>query len=188
MVKDGLMPGDHKDSFGNWLKGGTAIMSSFDVHGTMAQQAFGADKASTGINIRREKDKPAAGAPFWLNGSVVLNKAKNPQGMMDFLLWWFGPDNKASGKQIATVAAKPAYQYTYDEFIKPDKTQAWQLDGIELVRKSVPFPTNLYWGVQNDTLTPWIQKAVNPDNKLSAEEALSKAMDDLKKAMADMKS
>ncbi len=186
MVKDGLMPGIHTDSFGNWLKGGTAIMSSFDVHGTMAQQAFGVDKASTGINIRREKDKPAAGAPFWLNGSVVLNKAKNPQGMMDFLLWWFGPDNKATGKQIATVAAKPAYQYTYDEFIKPDKTQAWQTDGIELVRNSVPFPTNLYWGVQNTVLAPWIEKAVNPDNKMSAEEAMDGAMKELQKEMDAM--
>src|SRR6185436_4632749 len=43
MVKDGLMPADHTNSFDNWLKGGTAILSSYDVHGTMAQQAFGAE-------------------------------------------------------------------------------------------------------------------------------------------------
>ena len=187
MVKDKLMPGTHADSFGNWLKGGTAIMSSFDVHGTLAQQTFGVDKASTGINIRREKDKPAAGAPFWLNGSVVLSGAKNPQGMADFFLWWFGPDNKANGKQIATVAAKPAYQYTYDEFIKPDAAQQWQLEGIELVRNSTPFPANLLWGVQNSVMAPWIEKAVNPDNNLSAEDAIAQAMEELKTEMEDMK-
>ena len=187
MVKDGLMPANHTESFGNWLKGGTAMMSSFDVHGTMAQQTFGADKATTGINIRREKDNPAAGAPFWLNGSVVLNKASNPQGMLDFYLWWFGPDNKTTGKQIATVAAKPAYQYTYDEFIQPDATQAWQLAGIELVRNSVPFPTNLYWGVQNTVLAPWIEKAVNPENNLSAADAMGQAMDELMAEIEEMK-
>lgn len=163
------------------------MMSSFDVHGTLAQQTFGIDKASTGVNIRREKDKPAAGAPFWLNGSVVLNKASNPQGMLDFYLWWFGPDNKASGKQIATVAAKPAYQYTYDEFIKPDAAQAWQLEGIELVRNSVPFTTDLYWGVQNTVLAPWIEKAVNPENNLGAADALGQALDELMAEIEEMK-
>ncbi len=187
MVKDKLMPATHAESFGNWLKGGTAIMSSFDVHGTLAQQTFGIDKASTGINIRRKKDDAAAGCPFWLNGSVVLNGAKNSQGMADFFLWWFGPDNKASGKQIATVAAKPAYQYTYDEFIKPEPAQQWQLEGIELVRNSVPFPANLLWGVQNSVMGPWIEKAVNPDNALSAEDAIAQAMEELKTEIADMK-
>lgn len=187
MVKDGLMPATHAESFGNWLKGGTAMMSSYDVHGTLAQQTFGVDKASTGVNIRREKDKPAAGAPFWLNGSVVLNKAANPQGMIDFYLWWFGPDNKATGKQIATVAAKPAYQYTYDEFIKPDAAQAWQLEGIELVRNSVPFTTDLYWGVQNTVLAPWIEKALNPENTLGAADALGQALDELLAEIEEMK-
>lgn len=187
MVKDKLMPGTHAESFGNWLKGGTAIMSSFDVHGTLAQQTFGVDKASTGINIRRKKEDPAAGAPFWLNGSVILNGAANPQGMADFYLWWFGPDNKANGEQIATVAAKPAYQYTYDEFIKPEAVQQWQLEGIELVRNSVPFPSNLLFGVQGSVMGPWIEKAVNPDNNLTAEDAIAQAMEELKTEIEDMK-
>ena len=117
----------------------------------------------------------------------MLNKASNPQGMLDFYLWWFGPDNKASGKQIATVAAKPAYQYTYDEFIKPDAAQAWQLEGIELVRNSVPFTTDLYWGVQNTVLAPWIEKAVNPENNLGAADALGQALDELMAEIEEMK-
>ncbi|MCC6455420.1 MAG: extracellular solute-binding protein [Caldilineaceae bacterium] len=179
MVADGLMPGVHAESFGNWLKGGTAIMSSYDVHGTLAQQTFGVDAATTGVNIRREKDNPAAGAPFWLNGSVILQNAANAQGMMDFLLWWFGPSNKATGQQIATVAAKPAYQYTYDEFIATDEAQAWQLEGIELVRESVPFPANLYWTIQTTVMAPWMERAVDPANNLSAEEALTSALDEI---------
>ena len=176
MVAAELMPSVHTESFGNWLKGGTAILSSYDVHGTLAQQTFGVEAATTGVNIRREKDDPKAGAPFWLNGSVVLQGASNPQGMMDFLLWWFGPTNKATGQQIATVAAKPAYQYTYDEFVAPDEAQAWQVEGIELVRNSVPFPANLYWQIQTTVATPWIEKALDPANNLSAEEAMTSAL------------
>lgn len=187
MVADGLMPGVHTESFGNWLKGGTAILSSFDVHGTLAQQTFGIDAATTGLNITREKGDHKAGAPFWLNGSVILQNASNAQGMMDFLLWWFAPANKASGQQIATVAAKPAYQYTYDEFIAPDPAQAWQLEGIELVRNSVPFPANLYWTIQNTVVAPWIEKAVDPANNLSAEEALTSAVEEIQAEIAKMR-
>ncbi|MBV7336852.1 twin-arginine translocation signal domain-containing protein [Chloroflexi bacterium TSY] len=187
MVADGLMPGIWGESFGNWLKGGTAIMSSFDVHGTMAQQTFGLDKATTGLNIRKSKDDFKAGAPFWLNGSVVLNGAQNPQGMMDFLLWWFGPTNKASGEQIATVAAKPAYQYTYDDFIANNPDQAWQQAGIELVRDSVPFPTNLFWGAQNSVVGPWVEKAVDANNNLSAAEAMESALAELQEEIANMR-
>jgi ABC-type glycerol-3-phosphate transport system substrate-binding protein len=184
MVADGLMPATHGESFGNWLKGGTAIMSSFDVHGTLAQQTFGDDAASTGLNIRREKDDPKAGTPFWLNGSAVLNGAKNPQGMADFLLWWFGPSNEDNGRQIAEVAAKPAYQYTYDNFIADNPVQQWQLEGIESVRDSVPFPVNLFWGVQNSVVGPWLEQAVAGD--MSAEDAMVEAMSELEFEMEDM--
>jgi len=186
MVKDGLMPAVHTESFGNWLKGGTAILSSFDVHGTMAQQAFGAEAAATGLNIRRDASDPAAGCPFWLNGSVVLNQAKNPQGMIDFYLWWFGPDNKSGGTQIANVAAKPAYQYTYDEFIVGNEAQEWQIPGIELVRNSVPFPANLYFNIQNTVAGTWIQKALDPANNLSAEDAMAGALEEIQSEIDDM--
>lgn len=186
MTADGLMPGVHTESFGNWLKAGTAMLLSFDVQGTLAQQAFGQDAAATGINIRRDKENAAAGTPFWLNGSVVLNQAKNPQGMADFLMWWFGPNNDDMGKQIATVAAKPAYEYTYEKFIKDDPAQAWQLEGIELVRNSVPFPSNLYWTIQNTVTGTWIQKAVDAANNLSAEDAMAGALEEIQTEIADM--
>lgn len=188
MVKDGLMPATHGESFGNWLKGGTAIMSSFDVHGTLAQQTFGDEAATTSINMRRQKDDPKAGTPFWINGCVVLNQAQNPQGMTDFFLWWFSPNNEAQGKQIADVAAKPAYQYTYDKYIKDVPKHQWQLEGIELVRNSVPFQVNLTWATENAVMGSWIEKAVDPNNNLSAEEALQSALDEILAEVEEMRS
>lgn len=186
MVAEGLMPAVHTESFGNWLKGGTAIMNSFDVHGTMAQQAFGEAAAGTGLNMRRAVDDPAAGCPFWLNGCVVLNQAKNPQGMADFFLWWFSPDNADTGRQIANVAAKPPYQYMYDDHIVGNAAQEWQIPGIELVRDSVPFPTNLYFNTQNSVASTWIQQALDPANNMSAEEALEGALEEIRFEIEDM--
>lgn len=178
MVADELMPAVSA-GFGTWLQKGTAIMSSFDVHGTLAQQTHGDGAADTGINMRRVADDAKAGAPFWLNGCVVLNKANNPQGMTDFFLWWFSPENKIQGKQIADVAAKPAYQYTYDEFIVGVPKHAWQLEGIELVRNSVPFQANLTWGIETGIVKTWLEKALDPANGLTPADAMASALEEI---------
>ena len=184
MAKEELMPAVHTDSFGNWLKGGTALISSFDVAGTMAQQTFGTDKASTGINFFKEAGNTRAGTPFWINSMVVLNQAKNPQGMADFYLWWFGPSNDATGKQIAEVAAKPCYQYTYDEFIAGNDNLKWELDGIELVRNSKPFPATTNNGIEQAKTGPWVEKVVDPNQQLDPAEAMASALQEIKDELA----
>jgi hypothetical protein len=186
MVADGLMPIIHSESFSNWLQQGTAIMSSFDVHGTLAQQQHGEDAASTGINMRKDRDEQRAGTPFWLNGCVVLDQASNPQGMADFFLWMFSPENKEMGKQIASVAAKPAYQYTYDEFIADDPVQAWQQEGIDLVAESVPFPANLLWGIQTSSIQPFLEQALDPEDPMGAEEAVELALEEMEFQILDL--
>ena len=186
MVADGLMPAVNA-GFGTWLQKGTAIMSSFDVHGTLAQQEHGDAAADTGINMRREADDAKAGAPFWINGCVVLDQASNPQGMTDFFLWWFSPENSEHGQQIADVAAKPAYQYTYDEYVQGVDKHQWQLEGIELVRESVPFQTNLTWGTETAIIKPWLEKALDPDNALSAEDAIVGALEEIEAELEEMR-
>ena len=84
------------------------------------------------------------------------------------------------------MAAKPAYDYTYEKFIKGNPAQEWQLAGIELVRNSVPFPSNLYWGIQNTVVGTWVQKAVDPANGLSAEDAMAGAAEEVQSEIADM--
>lgn len=186
MVAAELMPADHSQSLDNWLQGEIAVMNMVDALGSIAQQTLGVDVAATGPSIRREKEDPKAGTPFWLHGSVVLKGAQNPQGMTDFYLWWFGPDNKATGRNAAMVATKPAYQYTYDEFIVGDPAQQWQLDSLEVVRNSVPIPANLYWQPQTTVAAAWIRKAVDPSNYLSAEEAMQSALAEMRDAIGTL--
>ncbi|MCY3898999.1 MAG: hypothetical protein OXF86_10535, partial [Caldilineaceae bacterium] len=165
-------------------------LTSFDVHVTMAQQTFGQETATTGINFFREDPEVAgtiAGTPFWINSTALLNKAANPQGAVDFTLWWFGPENKATGKQITQVAAKPCYQYTYDEFVKDDPVQQWQLEGIELVRNSVWFPSNLFFGLQNSNLGPEMQRLRDATQSVTPEEVIEVAMEGIQIDLEELK-
>lgn len=187
MVKEELMPATHNDSFSNWLKGSTAMIISYDVAGTLFEKAFGKGTGPTGTSLFREKGSTRAGVPFWMNAMVVLNGAKNPQGMTDFYLWWVGPDNKASGRQFAEVAAKPCYEYQYKEFIEGKPEQAWQLQGIDLVRKSVGFNVNQPTTTQFDPTRVQIEKALNPASGIDATSAMEQALVDVKGAVAKLK-
>jgi len=194
MVGEGLMPpvrsavgAATNENFGNWQKGGTAMITSFDVAGTIAQKTFGNDKAATGVNMMKTKGQLMAGTPFWVNSCVVLNKAKNPQGVTDFFLWWFGPSNKETGKQITQVAAKPCYQYTYDEFVKGNADYAWELSGIEVVRNATPFQANLSNQIEREKAQPWIEKVLDPQQRMDPVAAMNSALADIKAEIAKQK-
>jgi ABC-type glycerol-3-phosphate transport system substrate-binding protein len=180
MVEEELMPASDEDQFSNWLLGKTAMIISYDVAGTLAQKAAGIDKADTGINFFPEKSVINGGTPFWVNCSVVLSSAKNPQGMTDFFLHMFGPDNKATGKQISEVAAKPAYQYTVDEFVRADKRYEWELLGLDLVAKSKPFPLNTYWGIEQGTIGGYIRTCLDVTQKFEPEKTMAEAYQKIK--------
>jgi len=173
MAEEELMPGTDVDQFGNWLKGGIAIISSFDVAGTMAQQTFGMEAADTGISFFPSTDSTHGGTPFWINSSVLLNKSKNPQGMVDFFLWWFGPDNKTTGKQIAEVAAKPCYSYSYDEFVKGKPEFEWEQKGIDLVAKSKWFPVNTSWTLTHGKTKAHLERLLDISQDFSRDIAIS---------------
>jgi ABC-type glycerol-3-phosphate transport system substrate-binding protein len=190
MVDEELMPETRtgpgsatNEAFSNWQSGTTAIITSYDVAGTINQATFGKEAAATGLNMRRQKDVVAGGTPFWTNGLVVLNEAKNPQAMTDFLLWWFGPDNPDTGKQIAEIAAKPCYQYTYDQFVKDNADLQWELESIEIVRTSVPFPATTTVDIQMNKTFPWVERVLGGD-RMDPKEAMESALQEIRDEIA----
>jgi hypothetical protein len=187
MAKDGLMPTIATDVNANWDKGTVVMMLAYDVKGQHAQKTYGYDKADTGVNIFRKKGDIASGTPFWMNGSVVFNKAKNPQGIADFFLWWFGPSNDAAQKTMVATAAKPCYTYTYEKFVKDDPKFKWEQVGIDLVAKSKPYPTHTYFSIEQEALKPWVEKFMAADSTLSAEDALRSAAKDRADKMSKQK-
>jgi ABC-type glycerol-3-phosphate transport system substrate-binding protein len=187
MVEEGLMPpvrpavgSGNNENFQNWQRGGTGIITSYDVAATIVQQTFGIDAAVNGLNMRRDREEQRAGTPFWVNSCVVLTDASNPQGMTDFYLWWFGPNNEETGRQIAEVAAKPSYQYTYDQFIEGRPEYEWQLESIEVVRESVPFPVTTTISIQQAETQPWVERVIGSE-QMDPEEAMNNALEDIQR-------
>jgi ABC-type glycerol-3-phosphate transport system substrate-binding protein len=184
LVKDGLMPPTDKNANENWDRKTVAMLMSYDVKGEGAQKTYGYDAADTGINIFPKAGEINAGTPFWMNGSVVFNKASNPQGMMDFFLWWFGPSNGPAQETLVATAAKPCYTYTYEKYIKGNKNFEWQQPGIDLVAKSVPFPANTAFNIESNAIGPWEDKFLAADSTLSAEEMTKGAAKDIQDKIA----
>lgn len=97
--------------------------------------------------------------------------------MTDFLLWWFSPSNEETGRQIAEVAAKPCYQYTYDTFIADNPEYQWELEAIEVVRNSVPFRTDNTRNIQSEATQPWLEQAIA--GEIDPAEAMQSALQDI---------
>ncbi len=114
MVDAGLMSPTSQNMVQDWNRKKVAMILSYDVLGEDAQKTYGYSAADTGINIFPKAGEVNSGTPFWTNASVVFNTAKNPQGMTDFFVWWFGPSNAAAQKILVATAAKPCYTYTYE--------------------------------------------------------------------------
>ena len=187
MLEEGLMLDVPSAGLGQWLKGGWAMICSYDVAGTMAQKTFGTDKYESGINFFPEKGKTNAGSPFWINCGCLLNKANNPQGFVDFCLWWFGPDNDTTGKQITEVAAKPCYTYTYDKFVKGNPLWAWEQTAIDLCANSVPFPHNTTHGIQGSKAKPHMEKILDLGLKFEPKAWMDEAYKDIQDEIAKQK-
>lgn len=179
MVTEGLMLPTDKNSNEDWDRKTVAMLMSYDVKGEDAQKTYGYDAADTGVNIYPKAGVINSGAPFWMNGSVVFNKAKNPQGMMDFYGWWFGPSNLPAQQVLVATAAKPCYSYSYDQVVKDDPKFAWQKVGIDLVAKSVPFPANTYFNIESAAIGPWQDKFLASGSDLTAQAAMKSAAQDV---------
>lgn len=184
MADEGLMPPTDQNVVDDWNRKTVAMLISYDVMGEDAQKTYGYDAAATGVTFTPKEGVLNSGTPFWMNSSVVLNKAKNPQGMADFFIWWFGPSNSAAQQTLVATAAKPCYSYTYDKYVKGNDKFAWEQTGIDLVAKSVPTPVNTYWTIELDAIKPWEDKFLAKGSTLSAEQALQGMSKDISDKIA----
>jgi maltose-binding protein MalE len=179
MVTAGLMPPTATNVSESWNRKQIAMLLAYDVMGEDAQKTYGYDAADTGVNIFPKAGEINSGTPFWVNSSVVFNKAANPQGMTDFFIWWFGPSNGSAQQTMVATAAKPCYSYTYDKYVKGSTKFGWEQVGIDLVAKSKPYPVNTYEYIQENAISPWIDKFLAPGSTLTAQQAMQSAAQDI---------
>lgn len=174
MVLSDLMP-ENERGFGMWMQGRTAIMTSVDLHGAVAntfQGAGNAGFATTGANMRLERDSAKAGTPFWANCMGLARGARNIEGAAAFGVWWLGPDNIALQRRIADVAPKPAYRYVYEHDLMADAKYDWQRAAMDTVRASVPLRPSTTFAQELAVVSSWMEEALDPAGYVPAQDAL----------------
>lgn len=177
MVLSDLMP-ENERGFGMWMQGRTAIMTSVDLHGAVAntfQGAGNAGIATTGANMRLERDLAKAGTPFWTNCMGLARGARNIDGAAAFGTWWLGPDNIALQRRIADVAPKPAYRYVYEHDLMADAKYDWQRAAMDTVRASVPLRPSTTFSQELEVVSSWMEEALDPAGYVPAQDALASA-------------
>lgn len=179
MVQAELMP-EQERGFEAWMDGRIGIMSGMDLHGALAQSTLGPEAAVTGTNMRLQRDRPAAGTPFWTNTMVIPRTARNPQAAADFGLWWLGPEDIARQKRIADMAPKPAYDYVYADSLMQDSRYAWQQQAMEFVKTSVPIRSTPAWSAELEIIGRWMAQALNWETGISARDALTAGMSEIR--------
>ena len=184
MVEEGLMYDTPNTGLSQWLRRDWAMITSFDVAGTMAQQTFGMDAVENGIALRRWKGEPKAGTPFWINSCVLFDKCNNPQGMTDFYLWWFGPDNDVTGKQITEVAAKPCYTYTYEKFVQGQPEFEWQNTAIDLVANSAWFRETIHQPTQETITRQYLDRVYDLQMAFEPQAWMDECYEEIKEEIA----
>ena len=174
MVLSDLMP-ERQSGFRMWMRGRTAIMTSVDLHGAVAntfQGAGNAEFATTGGNMRLERDFARAGTPFWTNCMGLARGARNIEGAAAFGVWWLGPDNIALQRRIADVAPKPAYRYVYEHDLMADAKYDWQRAAMDTVRASVPLRPSPTFSQELEVVSSWMEEALDPAGYVPAQDAL----------------
>lgn len=177
---------------GGFFRHGAAMMASQDSFGFSNQAADPTDatqpqgKPAVLYSLAPKTGVPNAGVPLWVNLCTVLNKGKNPQGMVNFYMWLFGPNNKDIGKQIAQNAPKPCYTYIYTSFVQTNPDLAWEQQGVDLIAKSTWFPLNTSHTIEQNTTRTHIQNVLDAKKAFSAEFARSEmqaAYDEIQTAL-----
>jgi ABC-type glycerol-3-phosphate transport system substrate-binding protein len=180
--------GDQGGGGGGQFRRSTAMLTAQDSYGNFMQLNDGEEEVKPEISygLVARQGAANAGVPFWINLCVVLKKGKNPQGMVDFYLWLFGPDNKDMGKQIAQDSPKPCYAYTYTEFVQTDPALAWEQTGIDLIAKSTWFPTSSSHSTEESITRTYIQNVLDTDKQFTrslATQEMQAAYDEIKAAL-----
>lgn len=188
LFKEGLTPPHGSDGIIElWERAKLGMFLAQNSRGVWAQRVHGPDKAATGKLPLPAQGAVNAGSPFWSNTFTVVNKAKQPQALVDFYVWLLGPKNTQVHQAIIESGKAPVLDSIYDSLVKPNKQFAWMALHRDMIADSVPYPENTFWSIQNTKIMPWIAKLLEKDTTLTPEEAMNNALNEVKDEVAKQK-
>ncbi|MFN8487948.1 MAG: substrate-binding domain-containing protein [Caldilineaceae bacterium] len=189
MVTEELTPPHGFDGwFESFQKGKVASVQAQSSRGVWGQNLHGKDKWTTST-IATMKPGSGAGTVYWGNGLGVVNKAPNPQEVVDFYVYAFGPANLNFQKAVIQSGKTPVYNSTYDKIINVDPAFAdykWMINMRDDVSKSQPVPRNTFYLIQHQAYTKRIVEFIDNKN-ITAEQCAQNILDDAKKEIEKQK-
>jgi len=193
MVEAGLGPAAGADAASHYDLGFKELIASFCEDNSRAPMMAksmegGFEKWATGRMAMRDPEKDS-GSFFYGSCWTVLGKAPYPQEMADFYAWCYGPANTSMQQAIIESGKTPVYQSVYDTLLKDPKNwfyAEFMLAGLELMKTSIPYPSNNYWLIQDGAATKYLQTFLEKGSGQEAEEVAKKIMDEIKVEIAKL--
>jgi ABC-type glycerol-3-phosphate transport system substrate-binding protein len=169
--------------FDGWLesfqRGKVASVQAQSSRGVWGQNIHGPDKWTTSPIATREAGS-GSGTVYWGNGLGVVNQAPNPQEVVDFFVYAFGPANKNFQRAVIQSGKTPVYNSSYDELINVEpelEAYRWMIDMRDDVEQSLPVPRNTFYLIQHNAYTKHIVEFIDDPN-ITAEQCAQSILDD----------
>jgi ABC-type glycerol-3-phosphate transport system substrate-binding protein len=169
--------------FDGWLesfqRGKVASVQAQSSRGVWGQNIHGPDKWTTSPIATREAGS-GSGTVYWGNGLGVVSQAPNPQEVVDFFVYAFGPANKNFQRAVIQSGKTPVYNSSYDELINVEpelEAYRWMIDMRDDVEQSLPVPRNTFYLIQHNAYTKHIVEFIDDPN-ITAEQCAQSILDD----------
>lgn len=149
-----------------------------------AQRAWGKDRVPDALPVHVE-DGGTGGNQWYTTCGFVLNKAENPQEVVDFYLWMFGPQSDVNARHCLQYNWFPVFKSQWEKQIDPNPENQWAKDFLPQFLEAELVPRNPYYEIEQATAMKYCELA--HAEKVTIEEACQQMMDEIKDKVSKLK-
>jgi ABC-type glycerol-3-phosphate transport system substrate-binding protein len=148
-----------------------------------AQRGWGLDRIPRPMPAHVEGG--TGGSQWYTTAGYVFNKAKNPQEVVDFYLYMFGPQNDENAKLCVEYNWFPVFQSQWEKLIDPDPELQWCKDFLPQFKNAKLIPRNPYYEIQWRTIRDNSELVMA--KKLDVDEACENTMEEVRDQVSKLK-
>lgn len=191
LVENDLVPPHTWDNaWPLYQKGKLASWQVQSSRGVWGEKIFGLKTVNTSPTPLRTKGGPSNGSYFWNNNMTILNKAPYPQETADFIVFAFGPQNKAMQDATITSGKTPIYESVYKNMLEGDpnyEDYKWMIPMRQQVEANKPIPATLLWSLQKNSFVKNAVKFLEKGSKVTPQELAATVMKETRDQGAKLK-
>jgi ABC-type glycerol-3-phosphate transport system substrate-binding protein len=130
-------------------------------------------------------DGGTGGNQWYTTCGYALNKAKNPQAAIDFMLWLVGPQNDVHAQKTLEFNWFPIFKSQWTKQVDEKPQNAWAKDFMPQFTNAQLIPRNPYYEIQMTAAQKHCELA--QAKKETVEEACTKMMEETKEQISKLK-